>query len=51
MRAKKLFCILAAVSLVAHGAQLLLSGDAPAAQTTSAAKAGPGHRLLLCPLL
>jgi hypothetical protein len=51
MRAEKLFCILAAASLLGHGAQLLLSSDAPAAPKTSAAKPAPGHRWLVCPLL
>jgi hypothetical protein len=51
MRAKKLFCIIAAVALLGHGAELVLSGDAPAAQTTSAAKPAPPHHWLLCPLL
>jgi hypothetical protein len=50
MRAKKLFCILAAVSLLGHGASLLLSGDA-AGKPTATGKSAPGHRLLLCPLL
>jgi hypothetical protein len=51
MRAKKVFCILAAVSLLGHGASLLLSGDAPAAQEGSAAKSAPSHLRLLCPLV
>ena len=51
MRAKKLFCIVAAVSLLGHGAQLLLSPEAPAAQTTAAGKPAPAHHFLLCPLL
>jgi hypothetical protein len=50
MRAKKLFCVLAAVSLLGHGASLLLSRDA-AGQPTTAGKPAAAHRLLLCPLL
>jgi hypothetical protein len=40
MSARKLFCVLAAVTLLGHGAHLLLSGDTTPAQAATAHATG-----------